>query len=653
MELSDPRIALPNQRIIAYNQPHCALPMSFFEGRFIPDFHPESLEYEQWWDEQINRCLNGWSDGGYRVPGNLYYHLNFKRINVLNPKTGRPEENFPLFTFEDQELFFNVEEARSKGKGLMLITGRGFGKSFDAATIAEHEYTFYPATEIIVSASTSVYADKLWEKIKMGLNSQPDDIRHNYLFEDKDYIQSGDKVRENGKIRVEGYKSQMRKVIYDKDPGKTRGSRPSIHIWEEIGSWTGAAKLKQCYKMTEASWWRGSRFTCFPFLIGTGGEMETGGSEDAKDMAYNPEAFNLLSFVYKDQKVCKFFPAYRKFEGYYEDTGISNEKGAKEFLDARRKSKEGEPDSARQESMEFPFELEEAFQTKGDNIFPITILENRFAEIHRNTELLNLVKKYHIHFIKDGKRITGVELEENAKGIFEIAELPVWLRPNWDPTAPRPRDLYISGIDSFDAVLEKSTAKTKKNYEAKSKGSHFIFKRGGWKPSETGRLFVAKLTQRTEDSTEFYWNTIKLNLLYGGCKALIEYTMKNIFHHYISNGFEHLLYKRPRLDSTVVKESVSTNTYGIAMPIEVKLDVIKGFAGYIRETNAEDMYFLSQIKQCIDFRFGSSAFDEVMASAIVVFADKDMVKVGIREEKKLVESWPVYRRDRWGNLVFN
>jgi hypothetical protein len=368
-------------------------------------------------------------------------------------------------------------------------------------------------------------------------------------------------------------------------------------------------------------------------------------------MAYNPDAYNLKSFIYKDQKIVKFYPAYRKFEGTYELSGLSDEKKAKAFLDDRRETKKSNPDMYRQETMEFPFEMEEAFQTKGDNIFPIAILEERFAQIHRNTELLNTVKKGNLHFIMDGKKITGVEWEEDPKGIFEIAEFPVWLKPGFNE--PRPHELYIGGIDSFDSVLERTTSKNAAKQDKKSKGSHFIFKRGGWKASETSRLFVAKLTQRTEDSTEFYWNTIKLSLFYGGAKALIEYTMKGIFHHYITNGFEYLMYKRPRLDSTVVKESVSTNTYGIAMPIEVKLDIIKNFARYVRTTGASDMFFLSQIKQCIDFRFGSSAFDEVMASAIALFADQDMVKVGIRQVKIENDSFPVYRRDPYGNLVFN
>lgn len=638
-------------KIHAYNQPKCILPISFFEGRFIPDFHPDSLDYEQWWDEQINRCLNGWSDGGYTVTGKYYYHLNFKKINLINARTAVTEENFPLYSEEDQELFNNVDEAKKLGKGIMLITGRGFGKSFDAASIAEHEYTFYPQTEVIISASTSDFADKLWEKVLMGLNSQPDDIRHNFLSLDGEFMESGDKIKANGKDKVIGYRCKMRKVVYGKDAGKTRGSRPAIHIFEEIGSWTAAAKLKQCYKLTEPSWWRGSRYACLPFLIGTGGEMETGGSEDAKEMAFNPDAYNLLAFHYKEQKICKFYPAYKKFEGFYEQTGVSDEKGAMEFLKQRRKNKESDPELAKQESMEFPFELEEAFQTKGDNLFPVNILENRFVEIMRSPDLQSVVERGNLIPLKMNKKIVGVEWERNDKGIFEIAEHPVWTRKGW--TSGKPSNLYVGGIDSFDSVMEKTKTKSD-GKPRKSSGSHFMLKRF-WPghADESSRLFVAKFTQRTDDSTEFYWNTILLSLYYGGAKSLIEYTQKGIFFHYISNGFEHLLYPKPRLDTTVIKESVTTNRYGIAMPIEVKLDAVKNLARYVREYNGENLYFISLIKQMIDFRWGSSVFDELMAAAIALMADQDMVKIGVREEKKVADSWPVYRQDRNGKLVFD
>lgn len=89
------------------------------------------------------------------------------------------------------------------------------------------------------------------------------------------------------------------------------------------------------------------------------------------------------------------------------------------------------------------------------------------------------------------------------------------------------------------------------------------------------------------------------------------------------------------------------------MPIEVKLDAVKNLARYVREYNGENLYFISLIKQMIDFRWGSSVFDELMAAAIALMADQDMVKIGVREEKKVADSWPVYRQDRNGKLVFD
>ena len=66
-----------------YNQPNCILPQSFFEGRNIPNAHKESLDWEQWWDEQQLRCENGFKDGGFSMTGVNYYHVNFKKINML------------------------------------------------------------------------------------------------------------------------------------------------------------------------------------------------------------------------------------------------------------------------------------------------------------------------------------------------------------------------------------------------------------------------------------------------------------------------------------------------------------------------------------------------------------------------------------------
>lgn len=618
-----------------YNQPSCILPKSFFEGRDVPVVHPDSLDWEQWWDEQEKRCVNGYSDGGFSLSGANYYHVNFKKINMLD-SNDNPFFSIPYYSQDDNDFFDIVGECRRDGQGLMLITGRGFGKSYNASTIAEHGTIFRPAYETIVSASTMPFVNGLWSKIMMGLYSVHPEFRPSFLVENKDYLETGYKVTIDGRDEKEGYFSKLWKVAYDEKPGKTRGTRPNTHIFEEVGSWSGAAKLIKCYKATEASWWRGAKFTSFPLLIGTGGEMESGGSEDAKKMFNNPEAYNLRAFEWDGVKQGLFMPAYNKFGGFYEDSGISDKIGAKEFLDARRNKKKTDIEMYRQETMEFPFNADEAFAVSGTTTFDLPRLEQRFADIMKD-DRLQIVRTGHLEYIRASGRIIGVEFTEHKEGIFEIVEEPEML----DGTAVR--HLYVGGCDSFDASEEENTGD-------KSKGSLFIYKRF-WKASKTGNCYVAKFTQRTKDATEFYENTVKLNMWYNA-KMLYEYTKIGIGQHYIREKLHHMLYERPKLEETkVIKKTVSTNKYGLTMPDKVKIHMINRYAQWMNK-NVDQMFFLSQLKDAIDFRFGSPKFDETMAAALCIIADDDMYDVEVRETKKNSRTFPKFVRDSKGNMQF-
>lgn len=641
--------------ILIYNQPDCILPKSFFEGRLPPNVHPESLDYDQWWDEQEERCLSGWSDGGYSVTPEYYYHLNFKHINMLDENNKTVYSN-PYFAFEDQELFQQCNDARSDGQGLMLVTGRGFGKSFDAATLVEHKLTFFEGSECIISASTDLFASNLTSKALIGLNSMPDEFRPSFLTMDlkKGYYETGIKGSGADKGKTFGYRSKLWKVVYDDDPGKTRGTRPDIHVFEEVGSWSGAAKLIKCYKMTEASWWRGSVYTSFPLLIGTGGQMEGGASEDAKEVFWDPESFNMRVFEWEGEKCAKFVPAHYKLGGFYENSGISDDVGARNFLEARRTRKKKNLELYRQETMEFPFDPHEAFQISGSSYFDIPQLEGRFALIERTPELKAIVKRGNLRpVLNTSGKMIDVRWEEHAEGIFEIIEHPPWrpdgLKAGQNPVFPE--NLYISGCDSFDAVEEE----LEEEYNTKSPGCCIMYKRF-WKATETGRLFVAKITQRTGDASIFYWNTVKLNMYYSHpesyCKMLYEYTKIGIGQHYIIHKLEHLLYPRPKLDSVdVVKKTSSTNRYGIAMPIQIKKHAIINYGKWVA-TYIENMYFSSQIKDAIEFRFGSSVHDETMAASIALLADNDMYEIEVEEEVENKIVFPVFRTNHVGKMVF-
>jgi len=627
-------------------QPNCILPNSFFEGRFVPGFHPDSRDYTQWWDEQERRCREGWSDGGYAVTGPYYYHLNFKKINIIDQKTLRPLFDHPFYSEEDQQLFNDFKTARDNRKGIILVTGRGFGKSFDVASIAEHEFSFYEASEVIVSASIAKFANLLWEKINLGLNSQPGEFKLKLLENNKDLIRSGyEYTDEFGTEREGGYLSILRKVIYDHDAEKTRGTRPNIHIFEEIGAWTGAADLLEVYRKTEPSWWRGSYFTCMPILIGTGGAMEAGASVAAKTMFEDPKRYNLMSFEYEGKQIGKFYPAYAKYLGYYEDTGVSDKVGAKQDLDKRREEKKDSPADFLQHTSEFPYIPREAFQVSAGGFLPFSIMENRYVELERNEELRNIVQIGDLDWVREGSRIVDVKWSPNPKGLFQIAEHPVWTRKDFGDIQ-KVQNLYLGGVDSFDAIEEEGRMR-----KDKSPLSHIIFKRF-WKASDTSFLPVAKLTQVADDAEEAYMNSLKLALYYHA-KSLVEYTKIGVIRHYISEGFSWLLYKRPKLDG-IVQNSTATQTYGVHMPIEVKMHGIKLLSTYYKKY-IDQQYFQSLLRDGMNFSFDGydkNKHDETMAMAIAMIAHEDMYNTKVKEERAKGNSWPVHTRDSNGNISF-
>jgi hypothetical protein len=597
------------------------------------------MDYLQWWEEQIHRCKHGWSDGGHYATGPYYYHLNFKAINMLDTNQDTMLGH-PYYSQEDMDLFLEMENAWKEREGLILITGRGFGKSYAASTIAEHKFTFYPASQVYVTASTLPFVNLLWNKINDGLNSQEDAIRHTLLTAKADYLESGYEKTINGKKKKYGYRSKLHKLAYDEKAGKTRGSRPNIHIFEEIGSWTGAAKLKDCYKKTEASWKRGGVQTCFPLLIGTGGEMETGGSEDAREMFYDPKAFNLRAVKYGDIETGHFIPAHHKLGGFYEDSGISDKVAAKAHLDAVREKKKSQQDMYLQEIQEFPFEPEEAFMTKGGNWLPVDLINNRLADLTKDPTIQKPERGY-LEIVGGSTIKPGIDIvfRKDENGPFEILEHPEKFSGE---SKPHP-DLYVGGCDSFDAVAEEMSGE-------KSRGALLIFKRF-YSANVTGNIFVASLVQRTEDATEFYRNTVLLNLYYNS-RMLYEHTKIGIAQYYITNKLSRYLSKRPKLEQDgIVKKTTATNTYGIQMPDKNKVHVIKLYGAYIREYVGQ-MHFEDQLIDAREFRFKSPKYDITMAAGIALLANDELYNIIIREQKKMAYKMPVYTTNSQGRKTF-
>ena len=639
----------------------------FFSGREIPDYHRESIEYIEGGKEQGHRCRNGLELNGVSVTGAFYFYLNFFKINRLDNQ-GNATLDFPNFSYVDKETFEYFDLAKRKGLGLLLITGRGEGKSYKASALASWRYTFFKNTHSVVSASTSDYADKLWFKIREGLNSLHPEIYHNRDISDtKDLIISGTIYKdENGQRREKGYFSKIEKVVYDFKPGKNRGSRPDIHIFEEIGSWApDKGRLIDCYNMSKASWTRGSKQTCLPILIGTGGEMKSGGSRDAKEMFYNPEAFNLLKFddtygVNSGKPICYFIPAYKKYEGFYEVqgdvlakeeheqygfkvgekigevkiSGANDDIGAKKFFERKRASLENSERELEQNIQEFPFTPQEAFMTNSHS--PFSILKNRLYELEMNDALTDKVKIGRLEMtgeIHPEDNMPVVKFVEDKRGKFQILEEPLLT-----PTGAYYKKLYTAGCDSYD----QDEART-----SESQGSIFIYKRF-LNANTTSNLFVAQYTDRPEDKYEFYYNTLLLNLYYRS-SMLVEHSNLGIFIYYEQKKYDFLLYDRPRVAYADTKDSKVTNKKGLHMDDKTKTYCIDAYKKYCRE-NVHQFFFKDQVLDHVEFNRDENRFDRTMASMLCIVQDNDMYAIMAHEQKQKVSTvkWPIWQLNERG-----
>jgi len=79
----------------------------------VPQFHPASTRYVEWWREQKKYCIEGYWSSGYWMPGNLYFYVNFGTIS--GNKTAHSKVKMPMRPFLrdlEWEFFYNWAEAR-------------------------------------------------------------------------------------------------------------------------------------------------------------------------------------------------------------------------------------------------------------------------------------------------------------------------------------------------------------------------------------------------------------------------------------------------------------------------------------------------------------------------------------------------------------
>jgi hypothetical protein len=599
----------------------------FFEAQTPPPVDIFSIDNIDWYNEMVDRCFLGYSYRGTRITGDHFFFLNFFPImRVLMDSKGNPTKHFdlefPFYSQEDDYLMKQMEEAEQDDKAIFLFTGRGFGKTYMVVSIAGKIYYLVPKSHSVISGSLDDHAAETFSKLKTGMTGLEKihpTLFYNRLTDNTELIRSGYYEYVDGKKQEAGMLSQVEKIIYSDKPGKSKGRRLNFQQFEEAGDWSGPAPLKECISASEGTWKVGSIVKCRVFYTGTGGTVK---SKQAKDIFFNPEAYNLYTVrEWKNRPTGIVVPSYRKLGGFWEKTGISDVEGAKAYLESERERKREDPIAYTKHIQEFPFNPDEMFMLSGVNNFDQAKVADQFTKV---TTMFRYKRGTYgkLEWVPDekGKRI-GVNWVDDPNGkLWKLED------PELDEDGKVYPHLYIAGYDGIDLGTQDTES------GIGSKGATAVKKRL-LSTNKTNNLYVMFYVDRPVDIDELYETNLMISWYYN-CLFNIEDTKRGIVPYWKNLGEFNRFMKRPRL--TLSDPTVEFNNSNLIGVTNAPKNYQYGEEFLIRYVKhyCDHIFFADALEQLRDFTMENrTEFDIIVAMMMAELGDDELMDKHIIPEK--------------------
>lgn len=639
-----------------------------------------TTDYIQYWERETDRCLNGYvAPDGDAITGYHYFYLNYCPIMKLEEveytdrygdKRKRRERifGFPRFWDYDYYYFNAIEQAEDEGKHMAVLKSRQRGYSFKGASMLVRNYELIPGSKNFAVASEQKFLvgdgllTKAWQI--MDFIDKHTAWSKQRLTSTRMERVSGFKIKDEfGKETEQGYLSSITGVTLKNDPERIRGTRGKLVLWEEGGKFPNlltAWRIEQPAVETDD----GKAFGLM-IAFGTGG-TEGGQFDGLKDLFYQPDAYNVLSFpnIWDDkaeETKCGFFvPSWSNMEGTNEagdplmdaDGNSLKDEAIEELIHQRNKIKDG---GASQQSIdrfisERPLKPQEAVLELGKNIFPRKLLMDQLTRIRTNKKLQNMKHVVDLKWNGNGQveaiekksgDITTYHLKKDDKPEGSVV---IWEYPITDP----PFGLYIGGCDPYDHDESFTN----------SLGSTFIFKRvragEAWND-----VIVAEYTGRPDTAEEYYENVRKLLIFYNA-RLLFENERKGIYPYFTNKHCDYLLADQPdKIITEVFKDSRVQRRKGCHMTKQIRAYGEGLILEWLMEEyedghpNLERIYSEALIEELIE-NDGVRNVDRVIALCMVMIYREELYQVKVsaaKEQNKQVELFelPLFSKQWFDN----
>lgn len=585
----------------------------------IPDFSPGTLDYDDFWDEQDRRCLEGYQPRSFmpKITGRHYFYLNMCRINLLKKGAKRKMLDYPFYRELDRRLYDELDDAIEDEHGLIIGKPRRVGLSYFGASASVYELSFFKMNKIGVAAGQDDKAQDFYEKVK-GLH---DDIREEYKtswsIKNSDHFRLSYFDIEN-KQKVEmGMRSSMYMKTMYANPSGFEGKELSLVIFEEAGLFDD---IIAAYKATEPCFKEGAIQYGIPLIYGTGGDIEKG-SKGYQTMWKNPKDYNLKKvFV----SATDYFPGDgipdektgKRVSFFDFRTGRTDSKAALKYILEDRKAKEGSEGFIKH-IQTYPLKEADIFIKNTGGLLnrkklnaqknnlencPYPILRGYLEWHTEDPATLKLIAR-----AKNLKEIDKIHFQRKSKLKFiedkELGTMVKILDPINHSRLPFNPD--IGGCDSYDDEVKVGSG---------SLGATVMY-RVFHGPTREFDLPIAYILDRgtSDNDDEFYSQSFRMMVWYDS-KMLLEHTKISIKNYFIDVGGHMHLKERPELEGY---KSSAVNEYGFKMPNQYAFRFIVGLLKAEVNNNFNKIWFEELLDALIDFGEENSDLGSALAMCLV------------------------------------
>ena len=532
------------------------------------------------------------------------------------------------------------------------------------------------SVDVLVGAIDGKYTKDLLEKVALSMDTMVGEFesqgttypspllkRHEgSWYSGKQFIINEYKVKKGNEWLKKGSKSKIYHRTFKDDEHAGNGIRISIGVLEEVGF---MYNLKESLGHMKDTMYNslGKKFGTL-YMFGTGGDMEGGSSEAARDVFFDPAAYDCLTFenVWQDNgmDVGFFVPYHMGISQFKDEEGRTDIPKAKKFVEKKRdklkKAKNKQP--LYHEQQNNPEDPAEAFSVPDGNLFPVGELREHQGWLRSamqsdgfvNGQLGTLVWEQG----EDDKPVVAwrpdiegklqacgfpVKQKDDKTGAVQIWEHPQTI------DGQIPFGMYIAGTDPYDQDQADNSA---------SLGSTFVYKT--FHTSDGIYEWpVAEYTARPGSAAEHHENVRKL-LTYYNARDLYENERNTLKMHFEHKNSLYLLSRTP----TILKATEGTKVqrqYGIHMTKQIKQELEIYTRDWLLQErgdgklNLHMIYSMPLLEELIRYN-ETGNFDRVISFMLVILHRLNNHKIKVEAVKEEVKAQDPFLARAFGGKFY-